>query len=297
MKCKSCGSDVLIKKDDWYECANCGATIFDTEIKVDNITSPTKVLESIEKNALEKSEQTFEGKKEEIPEEKEVITEDKVEEKIEEKISDSSPAYEKSTEQSDIDNYDEANDDDSDEDEEKEEKSPIREAIDFLIPIIIAIIIAILLKLFVFANIVVPTGSMLNTIQEKDRIIASRIEYSFNDPERYDIAVFKFPDDETQCFIKRIIGLPGETVQIVNGVVYVTKTDGQTIQLDQSFVTTCVPTGDYGPFEVPEDCYFMMGDNRNQSWDSRYWEHKYVHRTQIIGKAKFRYYPSIGKVE
>ena len=138
---------------------------------------------------------------------------------------------------------------------------------------------------------------MLNTIQEKDRIIASRIEYSFNDPERYDIAVFKFPDDETQCFIKRIIGLPGETVQIVNGVVYVTKTDGQTIQLDQSFVTNCVPTGDYGPFEVPEDCYFMMGDNRNQSWDSRYWEHKYVHRTQIIGKAKFRYYPSIGKVE
>ena len=118
MKCKSCGSDVLIKKDDWYECANCGATIFDTEIKVDNITSPTKVLESIEKNALEKSEQTFEDKKEEIPEEKEVITE----EKVEEKISDSSPAYEKSTEQSDIDNYDEANDDDSDEDEEKEEK-------------------------------------------------------------------------------------------------------------------------------------------------------------------------------
>ena len=289
MKCKSCGSDVLIKKDDWYECANCGATIFDTEIKVDNITSPTKVLESIEKNALEKSEQTFEGKKEEIPEEKEVITE----EKVEEKISDSSPAYEKSTEQSDIDNYDEANDDDSDEDEEEEEKSPIREAIDFLIPIIIAI----LLKLFVFANIVVPTGSMLNTIQEKDRIIASRIEYSFNDPERYDIAVFKFPDDETQCFIKRIIGLPGETVQIINGVVYVTKTDGQTIQLDQSFVTNCVPTGDYGPFKVPEDCYFMMGDNRNQSWDSRYWEHKYVHRTQIIGKAKFRYYPSIGKVE
>lgn len=292
MKCKSCGSDVLIKKDDWYECANCGATIFDTEIKVDNITSPTKVLESIEKNELKKSEQTFEKKKEEIPEEKEVVDV----ERVEEKISDSSPAYEKSAEQNDIDNYDEINDDDSDEDEE-EEKSPIREAIEFLIPIIIAIIIAILLKLFVFANIVVPTGSMLNTIQEKDRIIASRIEYSFNDPERYDIAVFKFPDDETQCFIKRIIGLPGETVQIVNGVVYVTKTDGQTIQLDQSFVTNCVPTGDYGPFEVPEDCYFMMGDNRNQSWDSRYWEHKYVHRTQIIGKAKFRYYPSIGKVE
>ena len=185
--------------------------------------------------------------------------------------------------------------DDKDKDEKK--KSSLRETIEFLIPIIIAVIIAILLKTFVFANIVVPTGSMLNTIQQKDRIIASRLAYINDGPERYDIVVFRYPDDETQCYIKRVIGLPGETVQIIKGVVYVTKPDGETIKLDDSFVTTGKPIGDFGPFLVPEDSYFMMGDNRNSSWDSRYWKNHYVHKDKILGKAKFRYYPSIGKVE
>ena len=148
-----------------------------------------------------------------------------------------------------------------------------------------------------FANAVVPTGSMINTIQEKDRIIASRLAYIKNDPERYDIVIFKYPDDRKQYFVKRVIGLPGETVEVIGGVVYVTKTDGETIQLDDSFVTNCKPTGDYGPFVVPEDCYFMMGDNRNSSWDSRFWTNKYVPKDDIIGKVKFRYYPNFSKIE
>lgn len=176
-------------------------------------------------------------------------------------------------------------------------KSKLREAIEFCIPIVIAVIIAIILKSLVFANAIVPTGSMLNTIQEGDRIIASRLAYINNDPERYDVIIFSFPDDEKQPFVKRVIGLPGETVQVVKGVVYVTKTDGEIIQLDDSFVTNCKPNGDFGPYVVPEDCYFMMGDNRNSSWDSRYWNNKYVHKSKIIGKVMFKYYPSISQIQ
>ena len=182
-------------------------------------------------------------------------------------------------------------------DSEKNEKSKLREVIEFFVPIVIAVAVALCLRTFVFANVVVPTGSMLNTIQEGDRIIASRLAYVNNDPERYDIILFKFPDDESQIYVKRVIGLPGETVQIVNGVVYVTKTDGKTIQLDDSFVTTGTPYGDFGPYVVPENSYFMLGDNRNNSKDSRYWQHTFVNKSKIIGKVKFRYCPSIGKVE
>lgn len=180
---------------------------------------------------------------------------------------------------------------------ESKPKSKLRELIEFFIPIVLAVVIAIVLKTFVFANAVVPTGSMLNTIQEGDRIIASRLAYINNDPERYDIIIFRNPDNEEECFVKRVIGLPGETVQIVNGIVYVTQTNGETIQLDDSFVTNCEPYGDFGPFEVPEDSYFMMGDNRNTSWDSRFWDNKYVHKDKILGKVKFKYYPGISIIE
>ena len=196
MKCKKCGCDALIKKDDWYECANCGAVTFDTAITVNDVKSPTKEVERIEQ------EHSVDNSK--------VVTYN---------LDDSKKAEEK-------------------EKEEEQPKSKLREAIEFCIPIVAAVIIAILLKYFVFANAVVPTGSMINTIQEGDRIIASRLAYINNDPERYDIVIFRFPDDEKQCFVKRIIGLPGETVQIVNGIVYVTKTDGETIQLDDSLLPT-----------------------------------------------------------
>lgn len=179
----------------------------------------------------------------------------------------------------------------------KKPKSKLQETIEFCIPIVIAVVLALILRTFVFANAVVPTGSMLNTIQEGDRIIASRLAYKNDDPQRYDIILFKYPDDESQIYVKRVIGLPGETVQIVGGVVYVTKTDGKTIQLDDSFVTACVPYGDFEPYVVPKDSYFMLGDNRNDSKDSRYWTNTYVKRDKIIGKVKFRYYPSIGKIE
>ncbi len=250
MNCKKCGSDALIKKDDWYECAHCGATMFDTDVNINDVKSPTKEVERIE--------QSEEGRE----------------------IS-----------------YKTYNPNETEKEKEKEPKSKLREAVEFLIPIVVAVIIAIVLKSVVFANAVVPTGSMLNTIHEGDRIIASRIAYIKEDPQRYDVIIFKYPDDETQIYVKRVIGLPGETVEVINGVVYVTKTNGETVQLDDSFVTNCTPQGDYGPFEVPADSYFMMGDNRNSSWDSRFWNNKFVNKEKILGKVKFKYYPSFGKIE
>lgn len=181
--------------------------------------------------------------------------------------------------------------------QEKKKKSFFREVIDFVIPVILAVAIALVLKNFVIANAKVPTGSMLNTIQEGDRIIASRLAYINDDPERYDIIIFHFPDDESQYYVKRVIGLPGETVNIVNGIVYVTKTNGMTIQLDDSFVTNCVPVGNFGPYVVPEDSYFVLGDNRNNSQDSRYWNNKYVKKDKIIGKVLFRYYPTLSSIK
>ena len=191
------------------------------------------------------------------------------------------------------------------ENKETKQKSKARETLEFILPIVIAFIIAMVLRSFVFANAVVPTGSMLNTIQEGDRIIASRIEYTFHDVERYDIIIFKAPDEvakgnEKTYYVKRVIGLPGETVTVVNGVVYVADKDGKTEQLRDDFVTACTPTGNFGPYVVPEDSYFVMGDNRESSIDSRYWTStNYVHKDLIIGKAKFCYFPfdNAGKLE
>ena len=162
--------------------------------------------------------------------------------------------------------------------ENKKQKSKLREVIDFLLPILIAVAVALVLKYCIIANAVVPTGSMLNTIQEGDRVIASRLAYVKDDPQRYDIVIFKYPDDEKQYYVKRIVGLPGETVE-------------------DSFVTKETPTGNYGPYTVPADSYFMMGDNRNHSEDSRFWQNKFVKKNKIVGKVEFRYYPKFSTID
>lgn len=269
MECKKCGCDTFIKKDDWYECASCGAITFDTSITINDVTSPTKAIEKIDSEGPIIQEEPIE----------ETIQEDKANEPSENsEKKDKKKSKEKKN-------------------SNEEKPSRLKEIVDFLLPIFIAMIVALLLKTFIFANCVVPTGSMLNTIQEGDRLIASRIAYVSDEPQRYDIILFHYPDDESTIYVKRIIGLPGEKVEVVDGVVYVTQEDGKTIQLDDSFVTTGKPVGDFGPYYVPEDSYFMMGDNRGNSWDSRYWDNKYVHKSKILGKVKFRYYPNFSAVE
>ena len=149
----------------------------------------------------------------------------------------------------------------------------------------VAIVLGLLMSKYMIANAQVPTSSMEDTVMAGDRIIINRLSYKFGEPERGDIVSFIYPDDGETLYLKRVMGLPGETIEGKNGVIYI---DGK--PLEQDF-TQEVSYEDFGPYTVPEESYFMMGDNRNDSWDSRYWEHKFVKLEDIIGKAEFSYYP------
>ena len=165
-------------------------------------------------------------------------------------------------------------------------------------------LIAFLLALFVVTciiiNAVIPSESMEKTIMTGDRLIGNRLAYGINlqigdkqickklrDPKRFDIVIFRYPDDESELYIKRIIGLPGETVEIKDGDVYI---DGSKKPLDDSFTAEKIE-GSFGPYKVPEDSYFVMGDNRNNSSDSRTDIVGNIKREDIIGKAWLRIWP------
>lgn len=174
-------------------------------------------------------------------------------------------------------------------------KKIMRELLDYIVIFVIVIVLVWLMDSYLIVNAEIPSESMENTIMIGDRIIGNRLAYKTGIPQRYDIIIFKFPDDESTLYIKRIIGLPGETVTIRNGKVYINDSPEP---LDDS-VTPETPLGDFGPYTVPGDSYFVMGDNRNYSFDSRYWENTFVREDQILGKAAFCYFPfnRIGKIE
>lgn len=182
------------------------------------------------------------------------------------------------------------------ENEEKKEKFNLKEEIISWVQIlVIASLIAFVLNRFIIANSRVPSASMENTIMTQDRVIGSRLSYYFTDPKRGDIIIFYFPDDITEktYYVKRIIGMPGETVDIRDGHVYI---NGSDTPLDEPYIREEMETPVELHYEVPEGCYFMLGDNRNYSADSRFWHNTYVKREKIVAKVLFRYFPSIGKI-
>ncbi len=150
-----------------------------------------------------------------------------------------------------------------------------------------ALLIGIFLKEFIIINANIPSGSMENTIMTGDRLMGNRLAYLFSEPERGDIVIFKYPDDESQLFVKRIVGLPGETVTIEDAKVYV---DGKLLEESYLKEEWTVASGPYS-FEIPEECYLVLGDNRNNSKDARYWENVYVKEDKILGQAVFVYWP------
>ncbi len=160
----------------------------------------------------------------------------------------------------------------------------MKEFIDWIIVIVIAVIISFVINTFIIVNAKVPTASMENTIMAGDCIIGSRLYYLRHEPERGDIVVFEYPDDPSTLYVKRVIGLPGDHIEIYGGKVYVNGSE-----LYEPYLNTTTD-GEWGPYDVPEDCYFMLGDNRNASADSRYWQNTYVTKEGLVGKAVFKYW-------
>ena len=149
---------------------------------------------------------------------------------------------------------------------DKEEKKGFkREALSWVICIVVTILLTEFILNFVIINANIPSGSMENTIMTNDKLIALRTSYWFKDPKRGDIIIFKYPEDEREWYIKRVIALPGETVQVKDGKVYI---NGSSKPLSEPYIKE-EPVEDFGPYTVPKNGYFVMGDNRNNSNDAR----------------------------
>ncbi len=184
---------------------------------------------------------------------------------------------------------------------EKKKKSGLRENIE---AIIIAVILAMFIRTFVVQAFKIPSGSMKETLQIGDHILVNKFIYgvkvpfinktmiSIKDPKREDIVVFEFPEDPDKDFIKRVVGVEGDTVEIRDKKVLV---NGE--KLDQKFAVhtdphiipeMIQPRDNFGPVKVPEDSLFVMGDNRDHSYDSRFWG--FVDIEAVKGKAFIIYW-------
>ncbi len=184
------------------------------------------------------------------------------------------------------------------------EESLLKEFLGYVKILVITFIVCFLLTRFVFVNAYVPSSSMETTIMTGDRVLGLRLAYTFSEPQRGDIVIFKYPVDEEVLYIKRIIGLPGETVRIEDGSIYING-----VALEEDYLPEEWVTGNDGyEFSVPEDSYLMLGDNRNVSVDARYWasealadgvaenaeeasEYTYVSRDKMVAKALFVFWP------
>jgi len=171
------------------------------------------------------------------------------------------------------------------------------EAVEWIKSILLAIVIAVLIKTFLFNTTYVLGNSMYPTLHERDRLFANKIPLYFSGPDRGDIIILKAPDDPDKDYIKRVIGIGGDTVAIIEGKVYV---NGELLQ--EPYVKEGSYTHVYGEnyWEVPEGYVFVLGDNRLEgaSKDSRYFG--CVPLKSVKGIVNFRYFPfndRFGKVE
>jgi signal peptidase I len=182
---------------------------------------------------------------------------------------------------------------------------------------LIAVVLAIVIRTFILQAYKIPSGSMEPTLLVGDHILVNKLAYGLRMPDslfgfdpmagvipyghyllrfgqvhRDDVVVFVFPPDPTKDFIKRVIGLPGDQVAVKDGVVYI---DGKAIpdphahyELPLSMHNTVSPRDNFGPVTVPAGHYFMMGDNRDRSWDSRFWG--FVAMDKVEGRAVVIYW-------
>jgi signal peptidase I len=161
-------------------------------------------------------------------------------------------------------------------------KSIVREVVE---TVGLSVLLAFGIRTFVAEARYIPSGSMLPTLEINDRLVIDKVSYDFSDPHRGDIVVFHPPESlhQKEAFIKRVIGLPGETVEVKQGQVLI---DGQPIE--ESYIEA-PPDYHWGPETVPGDSYLLLGDNRNNSFDGHYWG--FVSKDRIIGRAAIRFWP------
>lgn len=169
--------------------------------------------------------------------------------------------------------------------EKKTFKDSTKELID---NIVVAFVVAVFIRTFFLGVYTIPTGSMLDTLQIGDFILVNKLSYKFSKPKNDDIIVFEYPLNPKIDFIKRVIGVPGDVIEIKDKIVYRNgeKLSPDYVKYENGYnlaIADNVPK-----FTVPEDFYFMMGDNRDNSADSRFWG--YVHKDAIVGKAFIIYW-------
>lgn len=172
---------------------------------------------------------------------------------------------------------------------EREEKRVWKTLLGWLLYLLVIIVLAYIINTFFVQRTKVIGHSMETTLSNKDQLIVEKISYRFREPSRYDIIVFPYKHEENTYYIKRIIGLPGETLQIMNGCVYI---DGKPLESD---VYGAEPMEEAmtaaEPITLGEDEYFVLGDNRNHSSDSRDPSVGVLKREDLVGRAWIRIYP------
>ena len=171
------------------------------------------------------------------------------------------------------------------------EKNTIKNFIyEWAFPVVSAVIIAILINKFLLFKVLIPSESMVPTLNVNDRLFVTRV-YNLEKLKRGDILVF-YSEELQEDLIKRLIGLPGDKIQIINGVVSV---NGEVLEEDYIGAEDNFSC----EYEVPEGKYFFLGDNRLYSKDSRYWINPYIDGEDIAGKAQIKVYPfdEIGKIK
>ncbi len=166
-------------------------------------------------------------------------------------------------------------------------KSKTRETIESLV---IAIVLAAIIRTFIVQAFKIPTGSMRPTLIEGDRILVNKFIYRFQDPRRGDVIVFRYPENPRLAYIKRLVGLPEEELELDDGNVII---DGEAAEEEQVGGRFYYNRGPFGtadePIPIPADNYFVLGDNSANSRDSRYWG--FVPRENLLGRAFVIYWP------
>lgn len=167
-----------------------------------------------------------------------------------------------------------------------------------------AVLLALVIRTFIVQTFLIPSGSMESTLAIGDRLVVNKFLYGLQipftdrrilklrDPERGDVAVFRYPVDRSKDFIKRVIGVPGDEIAIKDKQVFINGSpyrNGHEVNREaQVFPREINPRDNFGPIRVPAGSYFMMGDNRDHSYDSRFWG--CVKQSDLVGKAMVKYW-------